>query len=64
MSSDQERIFDAFGLSEDERRFIREDEDGYQKARREADEQREAFAAWLEEKRAEFIREALAGDAE
>ena len=48
-----EQVLDAFGLTEEEREFIRSDADGYQAARKAAEEHREAFA--------EFVGRKLAG---
>src|SRR5690242_15556245 len=46
-------IFDSFGLTEEERQFIRSDADGYQAARMAAEEQREAFAEFVGRKLAD-----------
>ena len=42
-----EQVFDAFGLTEDEREFVRSDAGGYQAARKAAEKQREAFAEFV-----------------
>lgn len=50
MNYDPDQVFDSFGLTEEEREFVRSDAEGYEAARKAASERSEAFAEYVNRK--------------